>query len=712
MPAATLRRLCAAILSVAAISLGSSVPVLASGHGIRNPAPVLASTARPAAATPTAVSTPLPTPTDPPTPVSTRPKPKPTKSPTLHPTKTPHPKPTKTPHPKPTVRPKPTKPHPKPTKPSPRPTKTPRPKSTKQPHPKPTARPHAKATPTKTSGATKGRPNPGSGKKPSSKKKNVPPVPVHPRRPGAETTLDVENTIQPIDCSGKATAIRKPFLLPPYHGFVQLFSYFDHDYPDFAQDGVITLANGLTVTSPGRSASRFAVASDFPAYWSDSLRTYVYYDGHNGYDYGLVYQPIYSVAAGKVIFAAWNLPGLPDHGYGQMVMIDHGRGYVSLYGHLSKIQVHAGEHVKAGQQIGISGNTGHSSGPHLHFTVFHDCKPTDPYGWTGSGPDPLAQYQPIANSPGESSAYLWLTPPQVLDPYPHFPGTQGEQAPPGPEILNLTLPSASNLSSLLSSLDFERSAVGKALSRHHIHAHYDATAAAFTLTSGVRPAELYSLPYSASVTPNTPPDLYVSRGSFADRLALLIDTVRPKTTVVGGRWQAFLFHYHGRTYLLGRGIANQNLEFLVQHSATFNPMITVSNGGGAFAVPMAAQLPPGDRIVLLTDGNRYVLGPPHIHPKKHPGHRFVRRHRYHKSGRPSASNTPPVGSNPSSGTGVGAGITPSHSQSTPKPGDPSSQAGWAMIPVFMLVGAILLFGWWMRPRKQETPARRPAHDLT
>ena len=74
--------------------------------------------------------------------------------------------------------------------------------------------------------------------------------------------------------------------------------------------------------------------------------------------------PIYAADAGVVVFAGWSTVG-----YGNMIMIDHGNGYQTLYAHLSQVNVHCGQSVFQGQLIGLGGSTGNSTGPHLHFEV-------------------------------------------------------------------------------------------------------------------------------------------------------------------------------------------------------------------------------------------------------------------------------------------------------------------------------------------------------
>lgn len=73
---------------------------------------------------------------------------------------------------------------------------------------------------------------------------------------------------------------------------------------------------------------------------------------------------IYATDGGVVVYAGEN-----SYGYGNMIMIDHGTGFQSLYAHLSAIFVGCGESVSQGQTIGSAGSTGRSTGPHLHFEV-------------------------------------------------------------------------------------------------------------------------------------------------------------------------------------------------------------------------------------------------------------------------------------------------------------------------------------------------------
>ena len=85
---------------------------------------------------------------------------------------------------------------------------------------------------------------------------------------------------------------------------------------------------------------------------------------HSGMDFSAkIGTDIYATGDGKITMAGWK------QGYGNCVMIDHGYGYQTLYGHMSKFKVRVGQKVKRGEVIGAVGNTGKSTGPHLHYEV-------------------------------------------------------------------------------------------------------------------------------------------------------------------------------------------------------------------------------------------------------------------------------------------------------------------------------------------------------
>lgn len=86
--------------------------------------------------------------------------------------------------------------------------------------------------------------------------------------------------------------------------------------------------------------------------------------------------PVLASDTGTVTFA-----GCIDWGYGCHVMIDHGNGFQTLYGHLSQISVSAGQAVSQGQQVGAMGSTGRSTGPHLHFEIRSGGALQNPQGY-------------------------------------------------------------------------------------------------------------------------------------------------------------------------------------------------------------------------------------------------------------------------------------------------------------------------------------------
>ena len=97
------------------------------------------------------------------------------------------------------------------------------------------------------------------------------------------------------------------------------------------------------------------------------------YEVHSGIDFrGPIGMPVHATAEGVVVTAEY------AGGYGNHVVIDHGYGHDTLYAHLSEIEVEVGDRVRRGALIGALGNTGRSSGPHLHYEVHRNGQAVNP----------------------------------------------------------------------------------------------------------------------------------------------------------------------------------------------------------------------------------------------------------------------------------------------------------------------------------------------
>jgi murein DD-endopeptidase MepM/ murein hydrolase activator NlpD len=96
--------------------------------------------------------------------------------------------------------------------------------------------------------------------------------------------------------------------------------------------------------------------------------------GHSGIDIAAPEgTPVLAADAGEVLKAYWN-----GEGYGGLIVIAHPSGYETWYGHLDKFEVARGDQVRRGEQIGLMGSTGFSTGSHLHFEVRQDGQLRDP----------------------------------------------------------------------------------------------------------------------------------------------------------------------------------------------------------------------------------------------------------------------------------------------------------------------------------------------
>ena len=101
---------------------------------------------------------------------------------------------------------------------------------------------------------------------------------------------------------------------------------------------------------------------------------------HEGIDIdGVKGQPVHAAAAGRVIWAG------TERGYGNMVVIDHGEGWSTLYAHASRLLVGPDEWVESGEPIAEVGDTGNARGAHLHFEVHRSGQPVNPLPLLGTG---------------------------------------------------------------------------------------------------------------------------------------------------------------------------------------------------------------------------------------------------------------------------------------------------------------------------------------
>ncbi len=98
---------------------------------------------------------------------------------------------------------------------------------------------------------------------------------------------------------------------------------------------------------------------------------------HEGIDFTTqIGAPVYATGSGKVVRKNYS-----KRGYGNQLMIDHGYGYKTRYAHLSEFEVEEGETVQRGELIGTIGNTGLSTGPHLHYEIRKNGKPVNPINY-------------------------------------------------------------------------------------------------------------------------------------------------------------------------------------------------------------------------------------------------------------------------------------------------------------------------------------------
>ncbi len=134
---------------------------------------------------------------------------------------------------------------------------------------------------------------------------------------------------------------------------------------------------------PGQYASNYYPAQSYscsgrnPGFvWPEGgIITSNFTGSHNGIDIAAASNtPLVAVQAGWVVYAGWTASGL-----GYAVYVDHGNGFVTVYGHMWSVAVRVGQRVSRGQYLGPEGSTGNSTGPHIHFMVIDNGRSCNPF---------------------------------------------------------------------------------------------------------------------------------------------------------------------------------------------------------------------------------------------------------------------------------------------------------------------------------------------
>jgi murein DD-endopeptidase MepM/ murein hydrolase activator NlpD len=162
------------------------------------------------------------------------------------------------------------------------------------------------------------------------------------------------------------------------------------DRESFLREAAALQAQSATLAAQIRTAQAAAAPSSAPSTASPSASGYIWpvsgvLTSGFGWRWGRMHEgidiavgsgtPVHAAAGGTVIVAGW------VGGYGNLVVIDHGGGVATAYGHNTSVAVGVGQAVAQGQVIAYSGSTGHSTGPHVHFEVRVNGSPVDPLGY-------------------------------------------------------------------------------------------------------------------------------------------------------------------------------------------------------------------------------------------------------------------------------------------------------------------------------------------
>lgn len=215
---------------------------------------------------------------------------------------------------------------------------------------------------------------------------NIPPV------TGVLYTVASGDTVQKIADKFKSTKVPADTLVNNIVNFEFNQQYHDLKAPDYAltvgqflmvPDGnkpyiprVVNAYSGPIPATAARGTGNFG--------WPVSGRiTQKFWARHPGIDIAAPKgTPIYAADSGYVIIAGWDPEPVS---YGFEILLNHGNGYLTRYGHLSAFNVEVGDSVKKGQLIGRVGSTGNSTGPHVHFEIIKDGVRRNPFNYLPGG---------------------------------------------------------------------------------------------------------------------------------------------------------------------------------------------------------------------------------------------------------------------------------------------------------------------------------------
>lgn len=204
-------------------------------------------------------------------------------------------------------------------------------------------------------------------------------------RPGDKIKIPpVAGVIVTVKSGDTIAGLAKKYSLPSAQSIV------DWPYNSFVNDETFTLAAGQILVLPGGkppteapvilrnvSAPTLFAGGTGRFVWPTSGAITQYFSWYHPADdiAASIGTPILAADAGRVITVLYQ-----NHDYGYHVIIDHGNGYRTLYGHMSRIDVTEGQNVGRGQMIGLMGSTGRSTGSHLHFEIYQGGGRVNPLG--------------------------------------------------------------------------------------------------------------------------------------------------------------------------------------------------------------------------------------------------------------------------------------------------------------------------------------------